>query len=415
MATKKPNTNLILLLVGRMVSDVGSSIQMLILPLYIIDIGGSAATIGLFAFLSLMPILVVYPFSGVIGDRMNRKIIMVFADLFSAVFVLALAYMSYIDHMSIVLLLVIQSFVALFYGFFDPATKGMVPQLVAPEDLNKTNSKIATLRIMSGLVAPLIAVALYTRFGITLLFLINGISFLISAISEMLIKYKHVKKESMAGIKGVLHDLGEGIVFIKNSQLIRKFSLFFLVIFAFIQPIFAVVLPLFFRTKLAYSDTQYGYMQVVLFAGALIGSVAVGILGKEGKLRKPLLIGIGVISFAMLGFSGLLFPSVVSYLGNDSLGYIIAFAGMMFILYTAIMFVNIPVQTIIQKATPHDYMSRVFSIVSMIMKGGMPLGALIYGFVLDKVEIHTTAVISAVMVLILSLTFISSVKKIDAF
>jgi len=77
---KKPNTNLILLLFGRMVSDVGSSIQMLILPLYIIDIGGSAATIGLSTFLSLMPIMLAYPFAGVMGDRLNRKYIMVVAD-----------------------------------------------------------------------------------------------------------------------------------------------------------------------------------------------------------------------------------------------------------------------------------------------------------------------------------------------
>ena len=415
MKNKKVNTNLILLIFGRMVSDVGSSIQILILPLYIIDIGGSAATIGLFSFLSLMPILIVYPFSGVLGDRLNRKLIMVFADLFSAVFILALAYMSYIDSMSIVLLLTIQSFVAIFYGFFDPATKGMIPQLVAEEDLNKTNSAVATLRILSGLVAPLIAVSLYTGYGITLLFFINGISFLISAASEMLIKYKHIKKESTMGIKGVFQDLGEGVKFIKNNEIILKFCLFFLVIYAFIQPIFAVILPLFFRTKLAYMDTQYGYMQVVLFAGALIGSVSVGLLVKEGKYKKPLLIGIGVLSLATLGFASLLFPSVVSYLGNDSLIYIIIFSGMLFLLYTAIMFVNIPVQTIIQKATPHDYMSRVFSIVGMITKGGMPLGALIYGFVLEKAEIHTTVIVASIVVVIISGLFIKSVSKIEEF
>jgi MFS transporter, DHA3 family, macrolide efflux protein len=412
---KKPNTNLILLLLGRMVSDVGSSIQMLILPLYIIDIGGSAATIGLFSFLSLMPILIAYPFSGVLGDRLNRKMIMVIADFASALFVLVLAYMSYIDKMNIVALLLIQAFVALFYGFFDPATKGMIPQLVAKEDLNKTNSKVATLRILSGLVAPLIAVALYTAYGITLLFLINGISFLISALSEMMIKYVHTKKESIEGIKGIFHDMWEGIKFIKDSKVIKKLSVFFLVIFAFIQPIFAVILPLFFRTKLDYSDIQYGYLQVVLFLGALIGSVAVGFFGKEKNLRKPLIIGVGAVSIAMLCFSGLLFPSVVSLLGNNSIRYLISFAGVMFVLYTAIMFISIPVQTIIQKATPHDYMSRVFSIFSMITKGGMPLGALVYGFVLNKIDIHTTAVVAGAIVFIISFVFITSVKKIEEF
>ena len=150
------NKNLILLLLGRVVSDIGSSIQMLIMPLYIIDEGGSAATVGLFSFLSLMPIILVYPFAGVIGDRLNRKRIMVISDFFSAAIVLILAYISYIDRMNIVLLLIIQVFISLLHGFFDPATKGMVPQLVEEEELNKTNSKIASLRILSGIVAPLI-------------------------------------------------------------------------------------------------------------------------------------------------------------------------------------------------------------------------------------------------------------------
>ena len=87
----------------------------------------------------------------------------------------------------------------------------------------------------------------------------------------------------------------------------------------------------------------------------------------------------------------------------------------MFVLYTAIMFISIPVQTIIQKATPHDYMSRVFSIFSMITKGGMPLGALVYGFVLNKIDIHTTAVVAGAIVFIISFVFITSVKKIEEF
>ena len=58
---KALNTNLILLLLGRMVSDTGTSLQMVIMPLYIIDIGGSAAIVGLFSFLAIMPTILIYP------------------------------------------------------------------------------------------------------------------------------------------------------------------------------------------------------------------------------------------------------------------------------------------------------------------------------------------------------------------
>ena len=70
---KTLNTNFMLLMLGRIVSDLGTGVQAVVMPLYIIDAGGSAATVGLFTFLSLVPALIIYPFAGVFGDRHNRK------------------------------------------------------------------------------------------------------------------------------------------------------------------------------------------------------------------------------------------------------------------------------------------------------------------------------------------------------
>jgi hypothetical protein len=48
----------------------------------------------------------------------------------SVLFVFILALQSYLGHMNLVMLLTVQGFVARFYGFFDPAAKGMILQLV---------------------------------------------------------------------------------------------------------------------------------------------------------------------------------------------------------------------------------------------------------------------------------------------
>ncbi|MBM7868604.1 putative MFS family arabinose efflux permease [Clostridium pascui] len=77
----------------------------------------------------------------------------------------------------------------------------------------------------------------------------------------------------------------------------------------------------------------------------------------------------------------------------------------------AIMFINVPIQTFIQKSTPNEYMSRMFSIVGMITKGGMPLGALVYGIVLNKALVHWTVMTSALLMLIVLVVFPVSVLK----
>ena len=262
------NTNFVVFLLGRMISDIGNSVQMMTIPLYIIDSGGSATTIGLFSFLSLLPALIIYPFAGVIGDRGNRKRIMVVTDLVSAGVILSLGFISYLGFLKISLLLIIQVVISLLNGIFEPATLGMLPQLVKKEELTQRNSTVASMRSISLLLGPVIGTVLYANFGITAVFLINGFSFLLSGVSEMMIQYVHVKDQRAIEIKGIMKDLIGGIKCISKNKTIRDMCYFFLAIYFVIQPIFSVILPLFYKSNLQYSDTQYGYLQTIIILGA---------------------------------------------------------------------------------------------------------------------------------------------------
>ncbi len=406
------NINLTLFLIGRMISDTGTSIQMMIMPLYIIDAGGNATTIGLFSFASLVPALFVYPFAGVLGDRLNRKAIMVITDLASACVILLLAFISYFDRMSLTLLLVGQIIISLLNGLFDPATRGMMPQLVAQEELNVANSKMASLRGLSVLLGPVIGSLMYSEFGITILFFINGFSFLLSGISEMLIRYKHVKSKSVEGISEIVSDLSRGIRFILSNKTIRMACYFLIVIYFLVQPIFAVALPLFFKTRLEYSNAQYGYLQSISILGMILGSTFVGwIFGKESGIVKPLKVGCSLLIVSMLMFSLLMFPYTLSVLGNDTILYFLLLAVVFCLFSAANMFINVPIQSFIQRETPMEYMSRVFSIIGMITRGGMPLGALVYGILLSRVDTHWPVFVSTLLMTLISITFIKSFIK----
>lgn len=409
---KALNMNFILLMFGRMISDTGTGIQMVIMPLYIIDSGGSSATVGLFSFLCLMPALIIYPFAGVLADRLNRKMITVATDLASAAAVMALAFGAYSGRMSLTLLLSMQVVVSLLYGLFDPATKGMLPQLVAQDELTKANSNLATLRILGSLLGPVIGATLYAKVGITAVFFINGVSFLMSAGSSLLIRYKHIKREPATGIPGFKADFSDGIKFVLTNKVILKLCIFFLVIYAVIQPIFSVTLPLFFRTQLKYSDTQYGYLQMIIILGALLGSILASLLfSKENEMTKSLVSGCSLLMLAMLTFSFLLFPHSLFILGRGSVLYFDLLAGVLGMLSIAIMFINVPVQTFIQRATPNEYMSRMFSIVGMITKGGMPLGALVYGIILNRAPVHWTVMTATLLMMLVLVVFMVPILK----
>ncbi|PST29914.1 MFS transporter, partial [Enterocloster lavalensis] len=91
--------------------------------------------------------------------------------------------------------------------------------------------------------------------------------------------------------------------------------------------------------------------------------------------------------------------------GNGTMIYFALFAGILSLLSVAIIFINVPTQTIIQKETPNEYLSRVFSIVGMISKGGMPFGALIYGIILTGVEVHWMILLATLLTILMGQSF----------
>lgn len=409
---KAININLILYLLGRMVSDTGTSLQIMIIPLYIIDAGGSAATVGIFSFLTMLPALLISPFAGVIGDRLNRKTIMVVTDMVSSGVILSLGALSYFGMMSLPILMTIQVIISLLNGMFESATRGMLPKLVNKDELSKSNSMVASLKGISFMLGPVLGAVLYANFGITIIFVINGISFLLSAISETMIRYVHVKRELTAGVSGIFKDLSEGFRFIMENKIICKLSYFFLVIYLLVQPIMGVVLPLFFKKSLEYSDVQYGYLQAIIIFGMLIGSILVALVfRKDQKITKPIILGSNFLMASMLAFSVLTLPNVLLAIGNDSTLYFVLLAGVLCLFSVGNMFISVPVQSYIQRETPDEYMSRVFSIISMISKGGMPIGALIYGVVLNKLEMHWTVLGMTLLMVFISIIFLISLIR----
>jgi len=259
------------------------------------------------------------------------------------------------------------------------------------------------------LLGPVIGALLYATFGITMVFFVNGISFILSGSSEMMIQYNHVKRQATEGISGIISDLLEGVKFILTKKIIGKLCYFLLVIYLMVQPIYSVILPLFFKTSLGYSDTQYGYLQTIIILGALVGSLLVGwLFGKESKVSKSLIVGCSLLLSTMLLFSILLFPKTLATLGNDTVIYFILLAGVLGLFSGANMFISVPIQSYIQMETPEEYMSRIFSLVSMISRGGIPLGALAYGIILERVDMHWTALGTTLLMLAACTVFITS-------
>lgn len=100
--------NLILFNSGRIVSLIGSGVQMIAIPLYILDLTGSGALMGLCMVLAMVPALVMAPISGVLGDRFNRKLIAIYTDYGRGLLILSLAGLAVLGRMNVNILFISQ-------------------------------------------------------------------------------------------------------------------------------------------------------------------------------------------------------------------------------------------------------------------------------------------------------------------
>ncbi|HIH72724.1 MAG TPA: MFS transporter [Thermococcaceae archaeon] len=184
----KDNRNFWLYAMGRFVSLVGSGVQDVALPLFILDLTGSGTIMGIFMIISMLPRLILYPIAGVVGDKINRKWIMVWMDFGRGAVILFLALLASRNLITIPILFGTQFVVSLMNALFGPATSAMLPDIVEKEELMRANSILMSLNSTAYIVGPALGGIIYGMGGIMIAFLINGVSFIASGVSELFIR-----------------------------------------------------------------------------------------------------------------------------------------------------------------------------------------------------------------------------------
>lgn len=150
------NKNLKLLLAGRFVSDTGSRMQLTVIPLYILDTGGTAASMGRFTLLSTLPLFLLLPFAGVAGDRFNRKKIMLNSDLIAGALILSLSALAFFDMLNLALLIAVQMAVSIVSVFFEASSGGMPLPLPARKSSALQTPSLPHCARWQGSAAPLL-------------------------------------------------------------------------------------------------------------------------------------------------------------------------------------------------------------------------------------------------------------------
>ncbi len=211
-----------LLILGKLVSLLGSNMQQFALSLYVLSLTGSATIFASILSISILPRLLLSPVAGVFGDWFDRKKTIVLLDLLNSIIIGTYGIIFIIKgSLSLPMLYIFVILLEITEIFFNSAMSAVIPSMVEKEDLLDANSFNSLVMNVGQLLAPIIGAILYGSFRLKLILIITSICFLLSAISEMFINIpkKHKKPEKI-NIKVFMDDLIEGINVIRGNRFI---------------------------------------------------------------------------------------------------------------------------------------------------------------------------------------------------
>jgi Major Facilitator Superfamily len=195
------------LLIGQVVSELGSWFDFIaVLGLVRTASGGSAEATAILVFLRLAPFALFAPLAGAFVDRLSRRMVMIAADLGRAVIVLGFLLVRGPEDLWIAYTCTIIS--SLLGALFEAGKNAAVPNLAGDEGLLAANALMYSSRFLLSSAGAALGGATAARFGYTAAFVVDSISFLVSAYCVWLIAESEMREEPKAGAQ--VADVAEG-------------------------------------------------------------------------------------------------------------------------------------------------------------------------------------------------------------
>jgi MFS family permease len=398
---------------GQIVSQFGDYLAYFSIPLFVVYLSLEEAprNLALTYTFEAIPAVVVGFFGGLLIDRLPIRVSLIFSDLARAA---AFGYLAWFaatgpaqnSEEGLVFVFVVAFIAGTFLNLFASALYVLIKQLVGQDRLAEANGKIAAIQNLAFAIAPAIAGLLVSATGeFTLVFTVNSVSFLLSALSIIMIGPVERIRSSFGDAgedEGLLADIFNGLRYLWSEPRLRTST---------VATAFANLSVGFLESTLVLTATELGAEEEwqigVVFAALGLGA-AFGAWLAPGFIRY---LGLGRSLIGGLFTMGLAFAVFVRMeFGPRQLFYV-------FVAFIGFQLFNVPLVTIRQVFTPDVMLGRVLTATRAIGWAPTPIGALI-GASLVSAEVvgFLTAVrLAPLLIIVAAIGLIPTVIWSDTF
>ena len=386
MHKKLWNKDFILLLQGNAVSTIGDLMYSVAIGYWVYEQTGSSGLMGIMSAISMFVTMFLSPFSGSIVDKCNRKWVMVGMDLLQSAVMLAIGILAYMGKLNVPGVLIAAFLAAFGSVFYSPAVSTLMIDIIPHDDMVRGQSVYSGMNSLINMAGTAFSGVMVAFFGVPLIVVINGLSNLYSAISELFIRVPKTVQQGMdISVKSVLHDSRTAVKAIFADPCLRLFVPCALILNLLGAGPMTLVLP--FCMEKGFTVDMYGYLMSVWTAAYLIGTVLLGVVKLQPKTRYWVL---------AMGFSASVVFMMLAYLSSSFLPMcILAFTGA--ILNCA---GNTVFNASLMLALPEKNRGAILGFIQSASVGGSALSAVMYGALGEVFPLYLVFVVGSAISLI---------------
>lgn len=216
--------NFLFLISGVTVSTFGNALYSIAIGIWALQATGSEMLMGILASITYLISFFIEPIAGAVADFMESRNLMIWADAIQGITVLVIARLAYCESLSLVAIILLSIVASFCNAVFTPASSVLFLRIVSQAKLVSSQSKLRAARAISQLMAETISASLILWLGLPFLFLFNGLSFLLSALSEFFITKDESPRKDIAPdgesgtIQHILKELKTGLIYILTQK-----------------------------------------------------------------------------------------------------------------------------------------------------------------------------------------------------
>ncbi|MFE9079247.1 MFS transporter [Bacillus mobilis] len=374
--------------IGQLLSTLGSSITMVILPVVVYSLTGSTVVMGMTMAMYMLPNILALPFAGLVVDRIDRVKLMLFTDIIRCTLMLLLAMLIFMDVLTIPLLYVLVALYGLMEGIFQPAYAAVRAKVFVPEFRNAANALTQMSNQGIRLIGPALGGLIVSVASAGIGFGLDAVTYLLSFLCLIFlreIKFNKVKPIEKRQLD-YKQEFMEGVFVLKNHPWLWITILAFSFINICYAGIIVVLIPWLFNVHHHFEAYVYGLGMASSGVGAVIAALIFG--GRERWHKRGLLAYGGVL---ISGCALLIMPFIA---------WAPALIGLMAIEGFGMMIFGLIWETSLQELVPEEAFGRVASLDMLGSFALLPLGYVVVGWLATVIGGEITIITLAILVLV---------------